>query len=399
MSTYGDRLDSIILEAIRIHPQIKTAEKNKDAAFWKKIKTYHPSSPKLFIEKEGFEKFSKINERETDKYGISQEIPFPVIWFFEIKNENNEYTILKLEEKKHQADLIYSILKEISKYHVLKLKLAVTDSLKNEIKILAEKQKKTFEVGEIPEAEYLRTEVEIIEKETMIEELKMNLKKTINRIEYLLNTNLNDKVLDSIAFPINLDYDSLDIKSYCNNFELKILKKKTDITKGKYYQSFFHWLPNLELEWAVNKNRILNSNENSFRFSFQFPLWFSGSPLSQIKISQNEKESKKYALESFRKDLLAQIQSIQLEKENLKTTIKNYQKKIIPYEKKIFHHTQLGYEKGEFSYDLFWNNYRSYYNTITAYYEQLQRYFDISTELDYITISGRFKMIKENSHE
>ncbi len=251
------------------------------------MSSFNVPKPQLFIEYEGIK--GSLNNFESRKIGILQELEFPTNYFLRSDVQQSEVDIAKMElnklayEVKYQAESAYLSL-------LLNIKLldAARENLKiyNDFLFTAERK---YDAGSTSNLEVLGAKVNKIKYENGIKNIESEIIKSKSELKKLMNVSyFSFEPADELIFrEVQLNKNEILLAALSNNPELKINKYQKEKFSNKISLTKSQLLPDLSFKYYTQKI----GNDAGFwgvEFGVGVPLWFWWEQSGNIKEADRE---------------------------------------------------------------------------------------------------------------
>lgn len=382
-------IEDAVSIALENNQDIKTAKINAAKEEAIVLKSFNIPKPQLFIEFEGVK--GSINNFESRKIGVSQDLEFPSVYFFRANVQNSQVNIAKMELNK----LAYQIRYEVETAY---LKVVLDNEL---LKIAKENLKlyddflyvagKKYEAGSASNLEVLGAKVSKIKYENQVKSLESEITNSKSELRKLLNVSYFEyENLDSLSYkPFSIDKDDIMNLTIKNNPALKIIKYKKEKFSNKLSLSKSEFLPSLSFKYY--KQKI--GSENDFwgvEFGIGLPLWFWWEQTGNIKESSYEIDISNSEESSTKNSLTNEVNIFFEEYLNSTREVQFFNDEALFESNEILRQSKISYEEGAIDYVEYLQSLQLVYETKSQYVNSLYNYNHSIIKLKNL-IAGEFK--------
>lgn len=381
-------LDEAIKIALENNQQIKTAklEIQKENAI--KLKSFNIPRPQLFTEYEGIK--GGLNNSESRKIGITQELEFPTNYILRSDVQNSQIRIAQ-EELNQKINNLRSDVK--TNYYNLLLQLKLHETAKDILKIYEDfflVAQKKYDVGESSNLEVLGAKVNKIKIENEIRNLESEIKSTQSELKNLLNISYDILPSGEFTFSeLQLYKQDLLNKAITNNPEIKIIKYRKEKFSNQLSLARGELLPNLSFSYYRQKL----GNDNGFwgfEIGLGIPFWFWGEQTGNIKESDYEFQIASSDEISIRRSLENDLNKSFEDYENTLRQLKFFRDEAIKETDEIFRQAKISYDQGAIGYVEYLQVLALVYDTRTQFLKAIYNYNQSIINLEKIT-AGEIK--------
>jgi len=382
-------IDEVVNIAIENNQEIKTAKLNVEKEEAVKLSSFNIPKPQLFIEYEGIK--GSLNNFESRKIGILQELEFPTNYFLRSDVQQSEVDIAKMElnklayEVKYEAESAYlSILLNI------KLLDAARENLKiyNDFLLTAERK---YDAGSTSSLEVLGAKVNKIKYENEIKNIESEILKSRSELRKLMNVSyFSFEPADELIFrEVHPDKNEILRLALANNPELKINKYRKEKFSNKISLTKSRLLPDLSFKYYTQKI----GNDAGFwgvEFGVGVPLWFWWEQSGNIKEADREFDIASSEETGIKKNIENQVNQLFEEFENGLRQTSFFHTEAMPEAAEILRQAKISYEEGAIDYVEYLQALQIVYDTKTQYYNALYNYYSSIFKLEKL-IAGDIK--------
>lgn len=382
-------IDEVVNIAIENNQEIKTAKLKIEREKALKLSSFNIPKPQLFIEYEGIK--SSLNNFESRKIGILQELEFPTNYFLRNDIQQSEVDIAKMElnklayEVKYEAESAYLSL-------LLNIKLldAARDNLKiyNDFLFIAEKK---YDAGATSNLEVLGAKVNKIKYENEIKNIESEIIKSKSELKKLMNVSyFSFEPADDLIFRVvQLDKNEILLVALSNNPVLKINKYQKEKFSKKKSLTKSQLLPDLSFKYYSQKI----GNDAGFwgvEFGVGVPLWFWWEQSGNIKEADREFDIASSEEINIKKTIENDVNRSVEEFENGLRESLFFHIEAMPETDEILRQAKISYEEGAIDYVEYLQALQIVYETRTQYLKSLFNYYASIFKLEKL-IGGEIK--------
>jgi cobalt-zinc-cadmium resistance protein CzcA len=365
-------IDKAIKTAIENNPQIKSAKFNLEKEEAVKLKSFNIPRPELFVEYEGVK--GSLNNFESRKIGILQELEFPANYFLrsdvqssqilaakaELNNLINE---LKFEVKQNYLNLLLQTnLLEIAEENL---------KIYNDFLLVAERK---YVVGLTSNIEVLSAKVSKIKFENDVKNIQSQIRiyqaelKKLMYVDYLIIPAEELKYTEFV-----LSKDNMLKSALTNNPELMIAKFQKEKFSNKISLTRSELLPNLSLSY-YNQKIGNESGFWGFEVGVGIPLWFWWEPLGNIKEANYEYKIASSDEIYTRRAIESEINQSFVEYENSLRQLMFFRDEALKESEEILRQARISYEEGAIDYIEYLQALNVWFDTKTQYSNSIYNY-------------------------
>ncbi len=279
-------LEEIINISLLNNPQVKSAKYNINREEAVKLKSFNIPKPEVFIEYEGIK--GNINNYESRKIGILQELEIPSTYFLRSDVQSLQVMVAKAGLNKIINDLILDVKQN---YYGLIYQQKLMDIAKEKQKtydLFLFTAEKKYEVGATSNLEVLSSKINKIRVENEIKSIESEIRIYQSQLRKLMNVDYNITTVENIPHvEYTLSKDKLWNLAYANNPEVQIAKLQKEKSTKKISLSRSELLPDLSLRYY---NQTIGKEKGfwGFEIGIGIPLWFWWEQIGGIKEADYE---------------------------------------------------------------------------------------------------------------
>ncbi len=296
-------LEEAVKTGMQNNPGLKAAELNIEKQEALKLKSINIPGPQFFIEYEGIK--GSINNFETRKIGILQEMEFPALYFFRAGIQSYEILVARAEKDLAVNELKHDIKKN---YYGLLLQTALLNEARANLQVYEDflnAAERKYDAGATSNLEVLSAKVNRVKFENEIRNIRSQANIYKTELKRLLNT--ESDIIPSEEMKISAVQSSLEEllnAAIKYNPQLIAARYRREKSFERISLSRSELLPNLSLKYYRQKTGA-EGNFWGFELGIGIPLWFWWQPTGNIKeaeleysISQTEEVNIKRKIES-----------------------------------------------------------------------------------------------------
>lgn len=374
-------------DAVRIalenNPRIKSAQLNIERERALKLTSFNPPKPELFIEYEGVK--GSLNNAESRKIGITQQIEFPTNYFLRSDVQTSQVRISQEERNIQMNDLkadvktnYFSLLLQYKLLEVSRDNLIIY----NDFLRVAERK---YDVGETSNLEVLSAKVNKIRFENEILNLESEIKIIQSELRNLLNVSYDIAPVEELTFSeLALSRNDLLQRAIQRNPELQIIKFRQQRFSNMLSLSKGELLPNLSVSYY---NQKLGS-DNGFwgiELGLGIPFWFWGAQSGNIRATNYELQIASSDENNIRKNIENDLNQSFEDYENSIRQLRFFRDEAILETEEIFRQAKVSYEQGAIGFFEYLQALRIVYDTRIQFLNSINRYNQSIINLEQIT--------------
>ncbi len=387
-------LDSLIAEALRANPDLRSAE-YRYKAFEAKI-PQAGSLPDPVLK-------ATASNLPTDSWSLdqtpmsgvelmfSQKIPFPGKLGL-AKNSTRSMAQKTKEDYESTRNFILSELKK-NYYQLYFLQRSIEITQKNKLLLedFARIASTRYSVGKGVQQDVLRAQVEVskmIDKLISLEEMEKTIQAKIN---ILLNRNPQESlgVVPDLAFE-ELDYSEEELQNLAlkdnpylkgRGFLVQSSQSNYALAKRDYWPDFTLSL-SYRLRDEVEMDPVRGVDFFSFSASLDLPLYFWTKQKRKVQERKLELESSRRKYESAQNKIKLGISRLFYSLEKQKKEFQLYQSAILPQARQSLESAKSGYQVDKVDFLTLLNNQITLFNYEIAYHQALSSYFQTIAQME-----------------
>lgn len=341
-------VDEAIKQAIENNQQIQSAKYNVEKENALKLKAVNIPKPELFIEIEGIK--GSLNNFESRKIGILQELEFPSSYFLRSEVQNSQVLVSKAELSKIVNDLKFNVKQN---YYSLLLQIKLLEAAKENLKVYEDLlfvAQRKFEVGSTSNLEVLGAKVNRIKYENEIRNIESQIRiyqselKKLMSVDYIIVPNEEFKYIEII-----LTKDNLLATALRTNPELSIVRFQKEKFSNKISLSKSELLPDLSLRYYKQKFGS-KGDYWGFEIGVGIPLWFWWEQSGSIKEANFEYKIASSDETTIRNNIEFKLSQAYEEYQNSRRQHDFFTQEALAESNEISRQAKISYEEGSIEY-------------------------------------------------
>lgn len=359
-------LESYIERGIKGNSEIQafrlTVER-EEAALKKSVNI---PKPQLFLEYEGVK--GGLENFESRKIGISQDLEFPSVYFMRSDVQSVQIDIAKAELQ----NKINSITAEIKQlYYSVIRNSALKDLAKDIVSISDDFLKvaeRKFDAGVVTSLDVLNAKVNKTRAENELKNIENELRKTFIDFRLLLNAEESELkiTIDTSTHFYNVQLEEMLSSAMKNNPEILLSKLRQDKAENRISLAKSLLLPNLSLKY-YNQKLGTESGYYGFEVGVGIPVWFfleNSGEINEAKIEKKITQTEEYFTI---KRVQANVKNAVEDFLNSKRQSEFVSKQVLDEARLIVDATRRSYEEGTANYSEFLQALKTFMEVQGAY--------------------------------
>ena len=359
-------LESFIERGIKGNSEIQafrlTVER-EEAALKKSVNI---PKPQLFLEYEGVK--GGLENFESRKIGISQELEFPSVYFMRSDVQSVQIDIAKAELQ----NKINSVTAEIKQlYYSVIRNSALRDLAKDNVSIsndfLSVAERK-LDAGVVTSLDVLNAKVNKTRAENELKNIENDLRKTFIDFRLLLNADESELkiTIDTSTHFYNVQLEEMLSSAMRNNPEILLSKLRQDKAENRISLAKSLLLPNLSLRY-YNQKLGTESGYYGFEVGVGIPVWFfleNSGEINEAKVEKKITQTEEYFTV---KRVQANVKNAVEDFLNSKRQSEFVSKQVLDEARLIVDATRRSYEEGTANYSEFLQALRTFMEVQAVY--------------------------------
>ncbi|MBN8569282.1 MAG: CusA/CzcA family heavy metal efflux RND transporter [Ignavibacteria bacterium] len=362
----SNNLESLIEKGIKGNSEIQSfrlAVEREEAALKKAVNI---PKPQLFLEYEGVK--GGLENFESRKMGISQELEFPSVYFMRSDVQSLQIDIAKAELQ----NKINSVTAEIKQlYYAVIRNSALKDLAKDNVSIsndfLSVAERK-LDAGVVTSLDVLNAKVNKTRAENELKNIENDLRKTFTDFRLLLNADESELkiTIDTSTHFYNVQLEEVLSSAMRNNPEILLSKLRQDKAENKISLAKSLLLPNLSLKY-YNQKLGTESGYYGFEVVVGIPVWFfleNSGEINEAKVEKKITQTEEYFTI---KRVQANVKNAFEDFLNSKRQSEFVSKQVLDEARLIVDATRRSYEEGTANYSEFLQALKTFMEVQGAY--------------------------------
>lgn len=362
----SNNLESLIEKGIKGNSEIQSfrlAVEREEAALKKAVNI---PKPQLFLEYEGVK--GGLENFESRKMGISQELEFPSVYFMRSDVQSLQIDIAKAELQ----NKINSVTAEIKQlYYAVIRNSALKDLAKDNVSIsndfLSVAERK-LDAGVVTSLDVLNAKVNKTRAENELKNIENDLRKTFTDFRLLLNADESELkiTIDTSTHFYNVQLEEVLSSAMRNNPEILLSKLRQDKAENKISLAKSLLLPNLSLKY-YNQKLGTESGYYGFEVGVGIPVWFfleNSGEINEAKVEKKITQTEEYFTI---KRVQANVKNAVEDFLNSKRQSEFVSKQVLDEARLIVDATRRSYEEGTANYSEFLQALKTFMEVQGAY--------------------------------
>ena len=362
----SNNLESLIEKGIKGNSEIQSfrlAVEREEAALKKAVNI---PKPQLFLEYEGVK--GGLENFESRKMGISQELEFPSVYFMRSDVQSLQIDIAKAELQ----NKINSVTAEIKQlYYAVIRNSALKDLAKDNVSIsndfLSVAERK-LDAGVVTSLDVLNAKVNKTRAENELKNIENDLRKTFTDFRLLLNADESELkiTIDTSTHFYNVQLEEMLSSAMRNNPEILLSKLRQDKAENKISLAKSLLLPNLSLKY-YNQKLGTESGYYGFEVGVGIPVWFfleNSGEINEAKVEKKITQTEEYFTI---KRVQANVKNAFEDFLNSKRQSEFVSKQVLDEARLIVDATRRSYEEGTANYSEFLQALKTFMEVQGAY--------------------------------
>ncbi|MBN8568042.1 MAG: CusA/CzcA family heavy metal efflux RND transporter [Ignavibacteria bacterium] len=379
-----DNLQQFIDAGVQNNSEIQALRLNVEKEEAGKKKSVNIPKPQLFLEYEGVK--GGLENFESRKIGISQELEFPSVYFMRSDVQSVQIEIAKAELQSK----INSITAEIKKlYFTVAVNSALIEIAKDNVRLsddflnIAERKR---DAGFTTSLDVMNAKVNKTRTENELRNLENEFRKSFTELRLLLHSEGTELKIqpDTTIRYYDIQLDDLLKSAMQNNPDIRLSKLRKEQAENKISLAKSLLLPNLSLKY-YNQKLGGESGYYGFEVGVGIPIWFFLESSGDIQQANVEKK-----ITDVEEDLTAR--TVQTDVRNAFEDFLNNKrqsdfinKDVLEEARQILTATKRSYEEGVVSYTDFLQAMRTFMDVQSTYVRNWYNYKNSLINLEKLT--------------
>jgi len=329
-------------------------------------KSVNIPKPQLFLEYEGVK--GGLENFESRKIGVSQELEFPSVYFMRSDVQSVQIEIAKAELQ----NKINSVTAEIKKaYYKAAMNNALMQIAKDNLKISEDfltTAERKLDAGFTTSLDVLNAKVNKTRAENELKNIDNDLKKALAELQLLINAGEQEIKIeaDTTVQFYNVQRDDILKSALQNNPELLLSRLKKERAENKISLAKSLLLPNISLKY-YNQKLGSESGYYGFEVGLGIPIWFWLESSGEIGEAKVEKRITDSDDDFTKRKIEADVKIAYDEYLNSKRQTEFINRNVLEEARQIMTATKRSYDEGTASYTEFLQAVRTFTDVQAAY--------------------------------
>jgi len=359
-------LESYIERGIKGNSEIQafrlTVER-EEAALKKSVNI---PKPQLFLEYEGVK--GGLENFESRKIGISQDLEFPSVYFMRSDVQSVQIDIAKAELQ-NKINTITAEIKQL--YYSVIRNSALKDLAKDNVSISDDFLKvaeRKFDAGVVTSLDVLNAKVNKTRAENELKNIENDLRKTFIDFRLLLNADESELkiAVDTTTHFYNVQLEEMLSSAMQNNQEILLSRLRKDKAENRISLAKSLLMPNLSLKY-YNQKLGTESGYYGFEVGVGIPVWFfleNSGEINEAKVEKKITQTEEYFTI---KRVQANVKNAVEDFLNSKRQSEFVSKQVLDEARLIVDATRRSYEEGTANYSEFLQALKTYMEVQAVY--------------------------------
>lgn len=369
----SENLRQFIDEGIENNSEIQALRLNVEKEEAAQKKSINIPKPQLFVEYEGVK--GGLENFESRKIGISQELEFPSVYFMRSDVQSVQINIAKAELQS-KINFVTAEIKRL--YYSAALNIRLIEIAKDNVKLsndflsIAERK---LEAGFTTSLDVMNAKVNKTRTENELRNLENELRKSLTELNLLLRSDNSNLVIaaDTAAHYYDFKINELIQSAAQNNPDILLSRLKKEQAENKISLAKSLLLPNLSLRY-YNQKLGGESGYYGFEVGVGIPLWFFLENSGEIQQANVEKKITDVEEDLTLRTVKANINNAYEDFLNSRRQSEFINKEVLEEARQILTATKRSYEEGIVSYTDFLNAMRTFTDVQAAYIHNWYNY-------------------------
>lgn len=362
----SDNLQQILNTGIENNSEVQALKLNIEKENAGQKKSFNIPKPQLFLEYEGVK--GRLENFESRKMGISQELEFPAVYFMRSDVQSAQIEIAKAElqskintlsaevKQLYYSAVLYKRLIEIARDNV---------NLAGEFLSIAERKQGA---GFTTTLDVINAKVNKSKTENELINFESELRKNLTELGFLLHSDIHDTTIenDTSIYRFDLKIEELLQDALQNNPDIKLSKLKSLQGENKISLAKSFLLPNLSLKYYNQRFRD-EGGYYGFEIGVGVPLWFLFENSGEIQQAGIEKKIIDVEQSLTIRKVQTSVKIAFEELQNNKRYMETVNKEMLEEARQIISYSKRSYEEGLTSYMDFLQAMKTFMDVQSAY--------------------------------
>ncbi len=343
-------LESLIQEALRENPQIKSARAEWEAsrAIPSQVSTFPDPMLMIGVKNVGSKYSVGAEEMSMLDFGVTQRIPFPGKLSLLGKIAGKSAEAMGEEYRDTLLNVIEKLKTSFFEYYYIKKSIDIILKTADLLKQLEKTAMTRYEVGKGIQQDVWKAQLEVSRLQERLEVLRQMEGSTAGVINSILNRPYDSPLgnpadFELSNFPYNLD--ELEELALQNSPELKRIERIRERDEMGLTYAKLQYLPDFSLTFGYGERGALDGLW-TVMVGIELPLYFFRKQAYGVREARANFTSSKEAYMNVKRNLESEIKSRYLELTTSKKLIDLYRNAIIPQARGALESSMAGYSAG-----------------------------------------------------
>lgn len=375
-------LDTLITEALKNNPQIQAAFHNWQSAEYKTREVTGLPDPMVSYTYMGQNVETRVGPQEN-KYGLSQEIPFPGKRSLKGRAEQKKADMLKEKYEAAKREIIKKIKFVYFDIFWVEKAIQITEEEKSILESLEKVAQRKYESNITSVQDVIKAQVELSKLIEKLFVLKQNRKSLEAKMNSILNRQGQDQFRIAIDIePKKFEYGLNELNKMARDLQQDLLAANLEVQRAEYEKSIakMDYLPDFTLGFdyiQVGSGHTTASNDGDDAWmstiKVNVPIWFDRLG-AQLKEKRANLEAARKSYEDLDNSIIYEIEDMYFKVVTYKNIISLYETALLPQTEQAFEAAKTGYEAGKVDFLNWLDAERVLLETRLAYYKAVADY-------------------------
>jgi len=380
-------LKQAVKEAVAHNPDLLEAAhevRARSAGIWDSIS---PPDPEFFLEYEGIPLSNhSLSEYGERKLGFSQEMAFPLVYFFRGKNSLSRKRDAQAEYNRLHNDVVSNVKKSFFRILLMEEEKHLYEDIVRLTRDNYRKARIRVQAGESSSYDTLKIKVDLTEAENQAMAINKEYRLSRSRLALILGRDPGDppEISGDLSFsPVLFNLDTLKYLALINHpivnrAEIQISQKKISRTLA-----WLGLMPSIKLSYFRHEfpgEPVPKAWGGEVGLSI--PFWFFLKGQGSIRAASFELDASRYHLESQKRRVLLHVEEAYSQFIVAEKQVQLYQRSSLGEVEELVRIATRSYEEGEMGYLEVAEALRSLNKTKAGYAEALYEYLAAQVDLE-----------------
>ncbi|MBT4485017.1 MAG: TolC family protein [Candidatus Latescibacteria bacterium] len=380
-------LQQAIGEAIARNPNLMKANHAIKAIKAEKWTTILPENPEVFTEYEGIPRGKKsFSGYGGRKIGISQELEFPLMYFYRGKYNDLEKTSATAEYFIFRNEVVCDVSKSFYRVLMLKEQMELYEEVVELTKSIYSKAQVKVDVGESTSYETMKVRIDLAEAENRLLQVTKDCEFALYELKLLLGRRKEDTIEiqgDFMFTPVPVNLDSL--KRAAMQLHPLLREALTQVNQKKLEKKMV-WLglmPNIKVSYFQQNIREITPEEAwGSEIGLSLPVWGFLKNRGRVRAASHNLQAAGWQVETEKRNVLLNVEEAANRLEIAQNRALKYREDILSEVEELVRIAERSYEEGEMGYLEVTEALRTLQRTKAGYYESIYEYLSADADLE-----------------